>query len=100
MEVIRHLTTDIGARLAGSLSEKAAAEYLASKFDELGLEVKIETQSCWTCDDKWIVCLDNIDGGTSVTHRSEKFKCDESSYPIIRDGESGKIYNINTGELQ
>jgi hypothetical protein len=42
MEVIRHLTTDIGARLAGSPNEKTSAEYLASKFDELGLEVKIE----------------------------------------------------------
>jgi hypothetical protein len=42
MEVIRHLTTDIGARLAGSSNEKVAAEYIASKFDDLGLEVKIE----------------------------------------------------------
>jgi len=42
MEVIRHLTTDIGSRLAGSPNEKIAAEYIASKFDELGLDVKIE----------------------------------------------------------
>jgi hypothetical protein len=42
MEVIRHLTTDIGTRLAGSSNERTAAEYIASKFDEIGLDAKTD----------------------------------------------------------
>ncbi|MFB0502419.1 MAG: M28 family metallopeptidase [Candidatus Bathyarchaeia archaeon] len=42
MEVVKQLVTDIGTRLSGSAGEEAAARYLASKFEEIGLEVEIE----------------------------------------------------------
>lgn len=67
---------------------------------ESGLKVDINKNSCWTCSDTWVICLDNKDGGTSVGNRQEKFKCDQSGYPIKLSGELGDIYNINTGEIQ
>jgi len=42
MEVVRHLVTEIGTRLSGSASEEAAARYLTSKFEQIGLEVELE----------------------------------------------------------
>ena len=42
MEVVRHLVTEIGTRLSGSAGEEAAARYLASKFEQIGLEVELE----------------------------------------------------------
>ena len=42
MEVVRHLVTEIGTRLSGSVGEEAAARFLASKFEQIGLEVELE----------------------------------------------------------
>ena len=42
MEIVKHLATNIGFRLAGSKGEKTAAKYVASKFEELGLDVRLE----------------------------------------------------------
>jgi len=42
LEVVKHLVTEIGTRLSGSAGEEAAARYLASKFEQIGLEVEIE----------------------------------------------------------
>jgi len=42
LEVVRHLVTEIGTRLSGSAGEEAAARYLASKFEQIGLEVELE----------------------------------------------------------
>jgi len=45
LEVVRHLVTEIGTRLSGSAGEEAAARYLASKFEQIGLEVELERYS-------------------------------------------------------
>lgn len=41
LDILRHLVTNIGTRLSGSPGEKKAAEYLASKFSEIGLDVEL-----------------------------------------------------------
>jgi len=42
LEVVKHLVTEIGTRLSGSAGEEAAARYLASRFEQIGLEVELE----------------------------------------------------------
>jgi len=67
-------------------------------FDN-GLNVDLIAQSCWICNNTWVACLGNQDGGTGVSHRADEFKCDKDGYPIIRSGETGTIKSIIEKEI-
>jgi len=56
---------------------------------------KFKKKGCWVCG-KNIACLSKKDGYSQ--NRGREFKCDENNYPILLEGESGWIENLETKE--
>lgn len=57
-------------------------------------EYRFDRKGCWVCGTK-IACLAKGDGWSE--DRAEKYKCDENNNPVIREGETGFVEDLNTG---